>query len=120
MPKFQTILGKALSHSFCAGSFPGKIFHKNAWISTYSPKTEFDKLFPTTGGVTFVQNSISYKKFPSEIFHNNASISTYRPKTEFERSFSTPGSDTFVSNSVSFDQWQWHVCSKANFLQKSS
>ena len=40
-------------------------------------KTEFENFFPTTGGVTSVQNSISYKKFPTEILHKNSCISTY-------------------------------------------
>ena len=49
-----------------ATNFPRNIFHKNAYISTYSPKIEFQRCFSTPGGVTFVQNLISYKKFPSE------------------------------------------------------
>ena len=78
----------------------GDIFvsHKNASISTYLPKTELERFFPTPGDYTFVQNSISYKKFPSKIAYKNALISTSSPKTEFERFFPTPGSDIFVSH----------------------
>ena len=65
-------------------------------ISTNSPKTEFERFFPTPGGDTFVQNSISYNKFPNKIFHKIAWILTYSPETEFERFFPTPRCDMIV------------------------
>ena len=37
-------------------------FHKISSISTYSPKPEFERFFPSLGDYIFVQNSISYKK----------------------------------------------------------
>ena len=62
-----------------------KISYKNASISTYSPKTEFERFFLTPGGDMFV----SYK---------NALVSTYSPETEFEKFFPSPGDYTFVQN----------------------
>ena len=55
--------------------------HKNAYISNYRPKTEFEKFFRTLGGARFVSYSISYKKVLSENYHKNALISTYWPET---------------------------------------
>ena len=71
---------------------PSKIFYKNASISTYSPKTEFERFFPTPGGDIFVS-------------YENASISTYSPKTELERFFPTPGDYTFVQNLISYKKF---------------
>ena len=42
----------------CYNKFPSKIFLKNAFISTYWPKTEFERFFTTPGGDTF-----PFKKF---------------------------------------------------------
>ena len=80
-----------------------EIFSRNlqkiAQISTYTPKTEFKRFFPTPGDYIFVQNSISYKKFPSKISYKNALISTCSPKTgrnvppvrPIRKVFSNPG-----------------------------
>ena len=50
---------------------------------TYSPKTEFERVFPTPRCDTFVQNSICYKKFPSKISHKNSEFSRPLVKTHF-------------------------------------
>ena len=39
---------------FLTKKIPNKIFHKNASISTYSPKTEFERLFRTPGVDTLI------------------------------------------------------------------
>ena len=47
-----------VQNSIFYNKFPSKIFHKNAWISTYLPKTEIARFFATPGGDTFL-----FKKF---------------------------------------------------------
>ena len=63
-----TFIITLVQNSISYEKFPGEIFHKNAQISTYSPKTELKRSFPTPSGVTFVQNSISYKKISQQNF----------------------------------------------------
>ena len=66
---------------------------------TYQPKTKFDGFFPTPVGVTFVRNSICYKKVHSEIVYKNAQIST-----EFEGFFSSTGGVGFIEYSICYEK----------------
>ena len=69
---FFLTLGNYLFIQFSNKKFSSKISYKNASISTYSLKTEFERFFPTPRCDTFVSNSICYKKFHSKIFHKSA------------------------------------------------
>ena len=92
MHRFQIIHQKLNSKGFFQPLVVTRLF--KIQFSTKKSLAKFflkmHRFFPTPGGDTFVQISISYKKFPSEIFHKSAWISTYLPQNEFERFFFDP------------------------------
>ena len=55
---------------FSTKKFLSKISHKNAYISTFAPKTKFEWFIPTPDGYAFVQNAFPTINFSAKFFIN--------------------------------------------------